>query len=242
MKRLTFCMAIVLFILASGTAAVAADASVAIDLNSAYVWRGITFNDGLVIQPSIDVSRGGFGINVWGNFDIDDYDDTLDDKEFSEIDVTLYYGFTLDPVDISLGYVEYLFPAGGEGTREAYLNLGTPIVDGLSIGVTAYYDVDEVHGWYGNIALSYEKKITDTLGIDVSAGAGCADKSYAEAYGGEDSGLYDYTFSLGISYALSKGLGLRAGISYADTLDEDVLPDDLVDTNLYGGINVSYLF
>ena len=51
----------------------AADVSAALDLNSAYMWRGLTFNDGLVAQPSIDVAAPhGIGINVWGNFDIDD--------------------------------------------------------------------------------------------------------------------------------------------------------------------------
>ncbi|HMA84159.1 MAG TPA: hypothetical protein VKN73_00520, partial [Desulfosalsimonadaceae bacterium] len=48
------------------------------DVVSAYVWRGITFNDGLVVQPYVDVAAGnGFAINVWGNYDIDDYDNTL---------------------------------------------------------------------------------------------------------------------------------------------------------------------
>ena len=35
--------------LSAGTAA-AADVTTAVDVNSAYVWRGITFNDGVVVQ------------------------------------------------------------------------------------------------------------------------------------------------------------------------------------------------
>ena len=70
----------------------AADVTTAIDVNSAYVWRGITFNDGMVVQPSVDVAAGNFGLNVWGNLDADDYDDSLDSGEFSEIDLTLTYG------------------------------------------------------------------------------------------------------------------------------------------------------
>lgn len=241
MKGLVLSMAMVLVLMAGGPA-VAADATAAVDLNSAYVWRGITFNDGLVAQPSIDVTNGSFGINVWGNFDIDDYDNTLDDDEFSEIDITLYYNFSLEPVDIGLGFIEYLFPAGAEGTREAYLSLELPIAGGLSFGTTAYYDVDEVHGWYGNMALAYGLDLTDALGLELSAGAGCADKDYAEAYGGEKGGWYDYSLSLGLSYTVSEALSLGASINYTDTLDKDVLPDDLVDTSLYGGISVAYAF
>jgi len=229
-------------VLMTGKPAPAAEATTAVDLNSAYVWRGITFNDGLVAQPSIDVSKNGFGINVWGNFDIGDYNDTLDDDEFSEIDITLYYGFCLKPVNIGLGFIEYLFPAGGEGTREAYVSLELPVAGGLSFGATAYYDVDEVHGWYGKATVSYGLDLTGALGLEVSAAAGCADKDYARAYGGEHGGWYDYGLSLGISYAVTDALSLGARINYTDTLDDEVLTDDMVDTSLYGGVGVAYAF
>jgi hypothetical protein len=241
MKRFVLSLAMVMMVWAGGSA-LAADATAKIDLNSAYVWRGITFNDGLVAQPSIDVSKNGFGVNVWGNFDIDDYDGALDDNEFSEVDLTLYYGFSLEPVDIGLGLIEYLFPAGAESTREAYLSLKVPVVGGLSVGATTYYDNDQIHGWYTNAAVTYGHDLADKLGLEAAAKAGYADKDYAEAYGGEDSGFYDYVLSLSLSYAATETLTLGANINYVDTLDEDVLPDELVDTDVYGGINVAYAF
>lgn len=241
MKKTFFCLVMGLVLLTGGRSP-AADATAFVDLNSAYVWRGITFNDGLVAQPSLDVTNGGFGINIWGNFDIDDYDDTLDDNEFSEVDMTLYYGFSLQQLEIELGLAEYLFPAGGEGTRELYASLGRPLAGGLSLGMTAYYDVDEVDGWYGNLSLSYGRDITDALGVEASAAVGLADKDFAAAYGGQDSGWYDYCFSLGVSFAVTDVLSLGANINYTDTLDEDVLPDEIVDSNLYGGISIAYSF
>jgi hypothetical protein len=241
MKGLILGLAMAMVVWAGGSA-LAADATAKLDVNSAYVWRGITFNDGLVAQPSIDVSKNGFGVNVWGNFDIDDYDNTLDDNEFSEVDITLYYGFTFKTVDIGLGLIEYLFPAGADGTREAYVSLEVPVFGGLSAGTTAYYDNDQIHGWYGNAGLTYGQDLIDKLGLEASAKAGYADKDYAVAYGGEDSGFYDYTLSLSLSYSATEALTLGAAINYADTLDEEALPDELVDTNLYGGINVAYAF
>ena len=75
----------------ASTPAMAAEATAALDINSAYVWRGQTFNDGVVLQPSIDVAaENGLGINVWGNYDIGDYNNTLDEDEFSEIDLTVF--------------------------------------------------------------------------------------------------------------------------------------------------------
>lgn len=241
MKKLICGLAVVLVLMAGGSA-VAADATAAVDVNSAYVWRGITFNDGLVAQPSIDVAKGGFGINVWTNYDIDDYDDTLDDREFSEVDLTLSYGFDLEPVSIGIGYIEYLFPAGGAGTREVYLDLGTAIAGGLSCGVTAYYDFDEVEGLYGNFYLSYGIDLSDCLGLEISAAAGYADEDFAEAYGGTDGGLFDLSCSLGISYSVTDALSLGAGVTYVDTLDDDVLLEDLVDTDVFGGISIAYAY
>ncbi len=113
-------------VLMSAGNAFGADVTAAVDVNSAYVWRGITFNDGVVVQPSVDVAAGNFGFNVWGNLDVDDYDDTLDSGEFSEIDLTMTYAFEAGPVGLTAGYIEYLFPTtdvgGAEGTREIFLD------------------------------------------------------------------------------------------------------------------------
>jgi opacity protein-like surface antigen len=241
MKRFVVGLAMVMMLMAGGPAA-AAEATAAVDVNSAYVWRGITFNDGMVAQPSIDVTNGKFGINVWGNYDIDDYDGALDDNEFSEVDLTLYYGFTLDPVEIGIGVIEYLFPGGAEGTHEAYLSLGLPIAGGLSLGAAAYYDFDQVDGFYGNVSIAYGLDLSESFSMEISAAAGYADEDFAEAYGGEDGGLFDYTLSLGLSYAVTEAWSLSASINYVDTLDDDVLLEDLADTNLYGGVSVAYAF
>ena len=91
-------------LMSTGTA-FGADVTAAVDVNSAYVWRGITFNDGFVVQPSVDVTAGNFGFNVWGNIDGDDYDDTLDSGEFSEVDLTLTYAIEAGPVGLTAGYI-----------------------------------------------------------------------------------------------------------------------------------------
>jgi len=77
MKFILVIVAIVALLGGAVQPVVAADVTAAVDVNSAYVWRGQTFNDGMVAQPSVDVASGGFGFNVWGNIDIDDYYSTL---------------------------------------------------------------------------------------------------------------------------------------------------------------------
>ncbi len=218
----------------------AADATAAVDVNSAYVWRGITFNDGVVVQPSVDVTSGGFAFNVWGNFDVDDYDNTLESGEFSEIDLTASYGFTVKSVSFTVGYIEYLFPAGGSGTRELYGSIEIEPVKGLATGVDVYWDFDEVEDYYVNLNLGYSRDISDKLSMDFSASAGYAGDNMSIAYGGTKGGFHDYNISLGLGYATTDALNVSGFIAYADSFDDEVLPDQ--DVDLFGGVGVSYSF
>ena len=255
MKRaIILAAAIVLIAGMAATPALAADATAAIDINSAYVWRGLTFNDGAVVQPSIDVAaENGLGINVWGNYDISDYDDTLDEDEFSEVDLTISYGFSVGKLDIGAGVIEYLFPAtdaAGTGngigsnytaTTELYISLGMPIVGGLSASLDIYYDIDLYDDFtYAAFGLSYAYDFNDKLSLEAGASAGYAGEDFAVANGGTDGGLYDYRLSLSLGYSINDAWSVTASINYTDTLDEDHLPEQ--DTDTFGGISVAYAF
>ena len=241
-----------LLICLAATPAFAASATAAVDINSAYVWRGQTFNDGLVLQPSIDVAAdNGFGVNVWGNYDIDDYDDTLDDNEFSEIDLTVSYGFTVGKLDIGVGAIEYTFPATEKSavtaTTELYLSVGMPIAGGLSAAVDAYYDIDAYDEFtYATLGLSYAYDITEKLNMEAGGSIAYAGEDFAQAAGGDDGGLYNYTLSLSLGYTLTDAWSVAANFTYVDALDDDNLKDvdkgGLLDTNMIYGVNVSYAF
>jgi len=266
MKKSTILIIQILMVLmvCSGTA-ISADVTAAVDVNSAYVWRGITFNDGVVIQPSVDVAYKGFGFNVWGNIDGDDYNETLDKGEFSEVDLTLSYGFDAGPVGITAGYIEYLFPTaasgGGEATSEIFISAGIGI-EGFGAGIDVYRDIDEFKGTYACLSASYGFDLTEELSIEIGASAGYGDDK-ATGYRDEldfdddgnpifidgeqsttevknDDGLYDYNASLSLSYAATDALSLGCFIAYTDSFDKDVLPDQ--DVNVYGGLNLAYSF
>ncbi|HSR87586.1 MAG TPA: hypothetical protein VLL07_01425, partial [Pontiella sp.] len=110
--------------IAAGLVASVATASVdvTLDLASAYVFRGVTFNDGAVFQPGIEASGlglpeeyGAVAVGAWANYDIDDYGDTLESSEFSEVDWYLSYSLPtfVEGLDLFVGYTEYTYPAAG---------------------------------------------------------------------------------------------------------------------------------
>ena len=224
---------ILLTVAALGLAAApaTADTEYALDFASAYVWRGITFTDGAVWQPSITASNAsGFALNVWGNLDIDDANDMS--GEFNEIDLTASYGFGTDAVSAEVGFIEYLFPnTAFAGTREVYVTVGLDIA--ASPSVSLYYDIDEVEDFYANVGVSFGGDVSDALAWSVDVSAGWAGDDFAAAYGGTSGGMYDGNVTLGLS-----GGAWSAFVSYVDALDSDALPEQPVD--FLAGIGFSF--
>lgn len=249
MKRIiTLAATMILLIGVAAAPAMAADATAAIDFSSAYVWRGQTFNNGAVMQPSIDAAaENGLGINVWGNYDIDDYDGTIEDGQYSEIDLTISYGKTFGKVDVGVGLISYLFPAGGSETHELYLSLGMPIIGGLSAGLDVYYDIDAIEAFtYAALSIAYSHDFTEQLNLEASASMGYAGEDFAVAAGGDDGGLYDYNLSLALGYAITDAWSVSASATYVDALDTDNLKKvedgGLLDTTSYFMVGVAYAF
>ena len=222
---------VLLALLSLAAAPASADAEYALDFASAYVWRGITFTDGAVFQPSVTASNdSGFAINVWGSLDIDDANDMS--GEFNEIDLTASYGFGADAVSAEVGFIEYLFPnTPFAGTREVYLTVGWDIT--ASPSVALYYDIDEVKDFYANFGVEFGGDVSGAMAWSVAVSAGYAGDDFAAAYDGLSGGMYDGNVTFGLS-----GGAWSAFVSYIDALDSDALPDQPVD--FLAGIGFSF--
>lgn len=212
-----------------------------VDINSAYAWRGIAFNNGPVLQPWLDV--GGItvakdvslGANVWTNVDLDDYDGALKGGEISEADFTLT--LTL-PKGFKAGYVEYTFPAGASGSRELFA--GWSWSKSVSLALNAYYDVDENEDFFATVAVGKGVKLGEKVSLNLDALAGFAGKKFAETYGGTNGGLYNYAISGNISYAAGERAIVSATVGYAGGFDENTLPEQ--DVRLHAGIGMTLTF
>lgn len=218
-------------------------ADVSVDINQGYIWRGMTFNDGLVLQPALDVSsESGFGINVWGNMDIDDYNGALEAGEISEVDITLSYSYEIKGFALTAGVIEYLYVHQSTedmgalpGTREVYISLSRELGRGVSAGAAVYYDCDEVDDYYAMLSLGYSVSLNDETELELSGSLGHIGKDMSR--GGKE-GLNDCTVSTKVIFAVSDAFSVKGTIGYTDSLDDEVLPDQ--DVNLFGGISLLY--
>jgi uncharacterized protein (TIGR02001 family) len=224
------------------------EVSANIGLYSAYVWRGQVINDHLVAQPSLDLSKGLFSLNIWGNYNINGKGGQ-DDFDLSEVDYTFAYSVPMNTDDFSVdvGLIHYTFPGVNvDDTDELFIStvfnniILTPV---LSI----YYDVNEVpgDGVYANLAFSQAFCISDPLCCEIGASVGWGNNDYNEHYFGATSsyGMNDYNIYTSVDYMLSEQLfvGARLQYTYLDGAQQNsgnYLADDLV----WGGINLSYEF
>jgi len=221
----------------------ASAASVTADLASAYVFRGITVNDEAVFQPGVEAGLaipeeyGSVAVGVWANYDIGDYDDTLESSEFSEVD--LYASYTLpqmvEGLDLFIGWTEYAYPLGGVSDKEANVGAGLNVA-GVAIGATAYlYVGGELTGTaYFEVTAGYDIEVSEEM--DLSLGASAAAVEF-DGVPGAENGLHDGSLSAALSYTINENWSAGISGTYIAQLDDEVL----VDVEDGGGYDVEFV-
>ena len=102
------------------SAGAAGEGSASVGVYSNYVWRGQTLSDEVVVQPTVGISYGGIGINLWANYD-------ADTEELNETDLTLSFANSLDKFSYEAGYIYY-----GLGLP------GSSVIDSVSPGLRGF--------------------------------------------------------------------------------------------------------
>jgi hypothetical protein len=235
-------------------------ASLDVPVLSAYVWRGQVLNDQAVIQPSLTVSKNGFAINWWGNYNLTD-EVTGEANEFSEHDIGVYYTWVCPKTEVSasLGVVNYDFPNQGipvgdghdehvsliNDTREAYVTIAAPVV--LAPTLSVYYDFKEADGFYGNFAISHGFELTEQASLNVGASVGYADSDYNAFYFGvDDNDFNDANVSATLPISVTDSLTITPGVSYTMLIDDDIEDAAAVlykdKDQVVGSLKASYAF
>ncbi len=220
-----------------------ANASVA--FMSQYLWRGWAYSrDSLVIQPSITVSRSGFGLNLWGNLDSKQYNaGGNESSNFNETDLTLSYDTSRGKLGYGGGYIYYgLDDAKDSQELYATVSLDMPLAPSL----TVYKEITGIQGWYANLGVSQSVPLIGDVSLDLSASAGYYDDqiNYSE--------LHDGLIGASISLPIAKNASLTPSISYSFPLsskarerlqnDNQGVINDRKSDFLFGGLSLELSF
>ncbi len=230
-----------------------AEVSTTFDFASAYVFRGVTYNNGAVFQPGIEASGfalpeeyGSLTVGAWGNYDIADYDNNLEGSEFSEVDWYGSYSFPtfVEGLDIFVGYCEYTYPGAvgdaeivienGEtnavgsavgADKEANIGVGYEI-SGVAVGFTTYFNVGGggADSAYCELTAGYGFDIAEGLSASIDASAGYIIQS------SDRDAWNDGTIGASLSYAVTDVWSIGASLTYIAQLDDEMLADAQYDS------------
>jgi len=233
---------------------------------SSYVWRGQVLNDQVVAQPSLTVSKYGFSLNTWANYNLNgSYSSYAKDNqnEFSEVDLTASYATTVGPtnfpISLSGGIIQYLFPnqtlslstnglgKAYPGTHEVYAAVGLPNLP-LAPTLQVNYDFDSANGFYANLAISQSfELIKDKAALVASASLGAGSTHYNDYYFGEHkNALNDGIVGLAVPITLPAGWSLKPAVQYVFLPDSTIR--DAANTlyghkdRVVGSLTLSYAF
>lgn len=191
------------------------------DFINQYIWHGISYNKGLILQPSAWISTNNISFSVWGN--ITQYDVNSSIKR-NEIDffVEYYHQFENLESESSLGYYIYPKQEDSPPTAEANLKLLYNIFE-LKLYTNLTVDVLEYTGSFsGEFGIVQEININDELNLffDVNASVanGKFNETYIDSYYSHNSLNY-LSFSLSSNYYFTDVLYIKPHFEYYHILN-----------------------
>jgi hypothetical protein len=187
-----------------------------------YMWRGIVYNNGLVLQPEAYIGYKDFSFSVWSNTTL--YD--VDGVTAHEIDYTLDYSHAAEKFEVEtyLSYYQYIQQVDAPNTAEWYLKGSLPLGN-FSVYSSLTVDVLEYAGAsFLELGLNYEKELTEKLTLAAGCLTAFGGKKFNVNYLDIEKSAFNHVGGLvGLSYSLSENLTLEANFYQNVYVDSDVI-------------------
>jgi hypothetical protein len=220
-----------------------------VDVMSNYVWRGQKLSNSWVLQPSVGITYGVFGANIWANYDSDSKIDEGDGHgEFNETDLTLSYTRSMDKWTFGAGYIYYALNNAND-TQELYLSAAYDIL--LKPTLAVYYDFDEGNGAFLVASVGHSFEVAKGINWNIGASASYNINNKVMGFDEDDddfSNLYNAELSTSLNIPLWKAISITPKFAYSFPLSNDAedalekISDDGDKDIFYGGINISLSF
>lgn len=156
--------------------------SIQMDFFSRYVWRGLAWSEGPVLQPSLTVTMGDSSVTGWANVGLD----RRDGSSLNEVDLLLSYEASSGKLGLEgcLQFFAYPNQSDSPATGEAVLSLYYPLG---SLAACFSHAADFVHyrgSHYTELGLSYTHALDTRTSIDVAVGVSAGSRKFNEVYAG----------------------------------------------------------
>jgi hypothetical protein len=219
-----------------------------VDILSSYVWRGQKLSHGWVVQPSAGITYGGFGANLWANYDsdtrVDEGNGHEGHGEFTETDITLNYSHSFDKLSLTGGYIYYALNNVPD-TQELYISAGYDVL--LNPTLTVYYDYDEGRGAFIVASIGHSFEVSLLKGMNLNLGAS-ASYNVENKVMGDFSNFYNGELSSSLNIPVWKAISVTPKIAYSFPLSDEAryairsISDGGKRNIVYGGFNITLSF
>ncbi|MBI5523971.1 MAG: hypothetical protein HY910_15195 [Desulfarculus sp.] len=214
--------------------------------NSKYIWRGIMQVNDPVLQPSLNVNKGGFTFNVWGSWDLTNKNTRK--NSFTEIDLTAEYAFSFGDFSFPVGVIHYLFPnTPYPATTELYAGVSYTWLVTPSIKV--FKDIDESHGIYvlASLAYAYDlpavvKDVTWQLTASISGAWGDKENNKFYWAGTDSDSFTDSLLTIGLPIKIKETVTITPAYSQVWLLDSKIKDAAHYDSKNFYGLTLSVSF
>ncbi len=194
--------------------------NVDLQMTPKYVWRGMTFTDGLVYQPSIAITQKQLTIQLWGNFVLHDKNDIPG----NELDVYVTYNYDYSGFTFTPSLFLYTYPGQDVNTTTEF-SLGiSHEIDDFTLSTSLSKDLVEARGaFFGSLDLKYSKNIAEGLSLDLTTGAGYGNEPFNEYYVGVAKNALNYYMIGGtLKYSLNQNISVRTYFENFWILDNEI--------------------
>jgi len=225
-------------------------AKAAVDVYSAYAWRGMILSDDPVWQPGADVAYdtgdfGELGLGVWASLGIPD-NRQQNNLGLAEVDYTGTWSKSFGPVACSLGYRLYAFEEAHDFDMQELFATVAYENDIVTPTLAYYYDLDESDGSYVTLGLDRSFQVTDRVEVGAGLGLGMGSSAYNRYYFESDhTTVTDFNARLFGKYFLTDNVYIGATLGWSSLLDTTIRESQAVDEVynrcedlLWGGLNL----
>ena len=186
------------------------------DFNSQYIWRGLSYNEGHISQPSLWIEYSGFTFYTWASIT---FNDKNDNPKNNEVDFVAQYSHQYESILIEPSIAYYFYPNQTDAppTSEANLKLAYPVF-AFELYSNVCLDFLEYQGSLsGDFGLKKNLFENDDLNISGDLNTGWTNQKFNETYLGisDNSKIFHFiNCSIEMEYYLSETIYLRPHIEY----------------------------
>jgi hypothetical protein len=211
-----------------------------LDLNSRFLWRGVSLSHGPVLQPAVWASGYGFTATVFANVLLND---EPPQNALSLVIPAITYSYILDRLKVEPGVIYYGSTLANESTWEATLDVSWRVAPWFRLVSNQSLDGGKHAGAYrGSIGVEVERDLSSFI-LKAGADIGWATGTFNQAYFGADTGAIDALEGrLAIQHDLSDHLYFVVHVEASALLDSALRQHADQTVLVNGGISLGAQF